>query len=264
MKIIFMGRKKYAAELIEWTLSQGVEIAAVVTDSHFPNSPTAQKASELRIPVLSMEEAENILYEPDHQIDLIVSYLFWKKIKEPLISGPSFGCINFHPALLPDWRGTAGYNMAILNKLPKWGATAHYVDSEIDTGNIIRTFKFNFDYRMETAASLEKKTQEIQVELYKSVLLDVISQGRLDSVKQDVHQGRYITRVEMEEMKEIDLIKDDIDLKIRAFWFPPYNGAFIEVEGKKYTLINDFILKQLMNKDSTANVVTSEKRLVKN
>lgn len=122
--------------------------------------------------------------------------------------------------------------MAILNKLPRWGATAHYVDSGIDTGSIIRTFKFNFDYRMETAASLEKKTQEIQVELYKSVLLDVISQGRLASVKQNAKQGRYITRVEMEEMKEIDLIKDDIDLKIRAFWFPPYNGAFIEVEGK--------------------------------
>ncbi|WP_197046709.1 methionyl-tRNA formyltransferase [Oceanobacillus salinisoli] len=253
MRIIFMGRKKYSAELLEWTMSQGIEIVAVVTDSHFSNSPTAQKASELKIPVISMEEAEEILNESNHNIDLVVSYLFWRKIKEPLISGPKYGCINFHPAILPDWRGTAGYNIAILNKLNEWGATAHYVDSEIDTGNIIRTFKFNFDYRIETAATLEKKTQEIQVELFKSVILDVMSNGRLESIKQENNQGVYISRSEMEEMKKINMEEDDIDLKIRAFWFPPYNGAYIEVKGEKYTLINEFILKQLKDKDSTSN-----------
>jgi len=57
----------------------------------------------------------------------------------------------------------------------------------------------------------------------------------------------------MESMKEIDLENDDIDLKIRAFWFPPYNGAYIEVKGNKYTLINNFILRQLIDKESIAN-----------
>jgi methionyl-tRNA formyltransferase len=253
MKIIFMGRKKYSAELLEWTIGQGFKIEAVVTDSHFPNSPTAKKALELEIPVISMEEAEKMLDHPNHNIDLVISYLFWRKIKEPLISSPKYGCINFHPAILPDWRGTAGYNIAILNKLSEWGATAHYIDNEIDTGNIIRTFKFNFDYRIETAESLERKTQEIQVELYKSILLDVLSKGNLPSLKQEKHQGRYISRAEMEEMKRINLNEDDIDLKIQSFWFPPYTGAYIEINEKKYTLINEFILKQFKDKDSTSN-----------
>jgi methionyl-tRNA formyltransferase len=253
MRIIFMGRKKYSADLLEWTLSQGIEIRAVVTDSHFLNSPTARKATELKIPVITMGDTGKILSEPNHNIDLVVSYLFWRKIKEPLISAPKYGCINFHPAILPDWRGTAGYNVAILNKLSEWGATAHYVDNEFDTGDIIRVFKFNFDYRIETAASLEKKTQEKQVELYKSVILDVMSNGRLESLKQENHQGRYISRLEMEEMKKVNLNEDDIDLKIRAFWFPPYDGAYVEIKGKKYTLVNDFILKQLVDKESTSN-----------
>jgi methionyl-tRNA formyltransferase len=253
MKIIFMGRKKYSAELLEWTVNQGIDVIAVITDSHFSNSPTTKKATELKIPVITLEEAEKILIEPNHNIDLVVSYLFWRKIKEPLISGPKYGCINFHPALLPDWRGTAGYNVAILYKLHEWGATAHYVDNDIDTGEIIRTYKFNFDYRLETAASLEKKTQEIQVELYKSVLLDVMVEGRLKSSKQEKKQGRYISRVEMEEMKKINIYEDDIDLKIRSFWFPPYNGAYIVINDKKYTLVNEFILKQLTDKDSTSN-----------
>lgn len=254
MKIIFMGKKKYSAELLEWTLKNNIEIEAVVTDSHFPNSPTAKKAKNLGIPIISMEEAESILSDEDHEIDLVISYLFWRKIKEPLISSPKFGCINFHPALLPDWRGTAGYNVAILNKLTEWGATAHYVNSNIDTGDIIRTYKFNFDYRLETAQTLERKTQEILKQLYKSVLLDIKEKGKLSSTKQSYKDGKYISRKEMETMKKIDLEKDDIDLKIRAFWFPPYDGAYLEINNQKYTLVNKFLLEKLCNNNETSNI----------
>ena len=62
---------------------------------------------------------------------------------------------------------------------------------------------------------------------------------------------------EMNAMKKLEiseLSQEDIDLKIRAFWFPPYDGAFIEVNGKKYTLVNNDILKQLQDKDATAIV----------
>lgn len=257
MKIIFMGRKKYSADLLEWTVAQGIEVALVCTDSQFPNSPTTKKANEMGIPVVSMEEAEQYVLDNPGEIDLVVSYLYWRKIRKPLIEGPKFGCINFHPAILPDWRGTAGYNMAIMNKLPEWGATAHYVDATIDTGSIIRIYKFNFDYRIETAQSLEKKTQEIQVSLYKSVLLDVREHGRLEAIPQKSEDGVYISRDQMNSMKEIDLNNldaEDIDLKIRAFWFPPYEGAFVELKGKRYTLVNNDILKQLQDKDSTAIV----------
>ena len=255
MKMIFMGRKKYSAELLEWTVNQGIEVVRVCTDSQFPDSLTMLKAKELGIPVVSMEEAEEYVINNPGDIDVVVSYLYWRKIRKPLIDGPKYGCINFHPALLPDYRGTAGYNVAILNKLPEWGATAHYVDEEIDTGSIIRIFKFDFDYRTATAQTLEEKTQTIQVELYKSVVLDVMKKGRLECVPQNKSEGIYISRQEMNDMKQVDLdsvTSDELDLKIRAFWFPPYDGANIEVDGKKYTLINSEILKSLQPKDVTS------------
>lgn len=252
MKMIFMGRKKYAAECLQWTVSQGIKVVGVVTDSHFANSPTAKKAKELGIPIFSMEEAEE--YTLTNKIDVIVSYLFWQKIRKPLIKKPIYGCINFHPALLPDWRGTAGYNIAILKKLNEWGATAHYVDESIDTGDIIKVYKFNFDYREETAYTLERKTQEIQVSLYKSVILDILKNGKLKAVKQSHNEGVYISREQMEAMKEIDIEKDDIDLKIKAFWYPPYDGAYIKINNKKYTLVNNEILKQLQDKETTSIV----------
>lgn len=257
MKIIFMGRKKYAAEMLQWTVNLGVKVAFVCTDSQFTNSPTMIKATELGIPVISMEEAEEYVEANPGDIDLVVSYLYWRKIRKPLIDGPKYGCINFHPAILPDWRGTAGYNIAILKKLPEWGATAHYVDEKFDTGSIIKVYKFNFDYRIETAYSLEKKTQNIQMELYKSTILDVLEHGTLNCKPQSMKDGVYISRKEMIEMMKIDLehiTEEDLDLKIRAFWFPPYDGAGFEVNGKFYTLVNHDILKSLQEKDSTAMV----------
>nr|WP_315023648.1 formyltransferase family protein [uncultured Aminipila sp.] len=253
LKILFMGRKKYAAQMLKWLYDQGQEIVSVVTDSHFPDSPTAAMARSLGIPVISLEESEKMVKNAPNSIDLVVSYLFWRKIKEPLISSPRLGCINFHPAILPDWKGTAGYNLAILNKLDQWGASAHYINDSIDTGDIIKVFRFSFDYRNETAQTLEEKTQKIQCDLFKSVLTDILETGEKAKITDKNIGGQYISKNQMLEMMKINPEKDDVDLKIHAFWFPPYNGAYIEINGKIYTLVDDFILKQLKAPDQTAN-----------
>lgn len=239
MKMILMGKKSYCGQVLEWSLRKNIEILGVVTNDNC----VVSIAKKYRIPVISIEQAEQLVKK--NIVDIVVSYLYWKRIREPLISGPRLGCINFHPAILPDWRGMGGYNIAILNKLEKWGATAHYVDSTIDTGNIIRIFRFDFDFREETAYSLEEKTQKIQVDLYKSVMLDILNNGRIKCEKQDSTLGTYVSKNEMEQLKKIDIEKDDIDLKIRAFWFPPYDGANIVINNQVYTLINKEILSQI-------------------
>lgn len=250
MKMLFMGRKKSAAEMLEWTLSQGIEVVGVVTDSHIPSSPTMAVAKKHGLRLMSMEEAEEEFTKDQTFADVVVSYLFWRKLKKPLISAPKFGCINFHPAILPEYRGLAGYNIAILNQLNEWGATAHYVDETIDTGAIIRVYKFHFDHRLETAFSLEKKTLRLQQDLYKSVVTDVVEKGMLDAQVQSNEGSLYINKKQMLDMMKI-LPNDDVDAKIRAFWFPPYSGAYVEINGKQYTLVNDFILNSLAGEDQT-------------
>ena len=250
MKLLFMGRKKSGAEMLEWTLSQGIEVVGVVTDSHLPSSPTMAVARKHGIPLFSMEEAEQRMEQDSEFADLVVSYLFWRKIRKPLIVGPKYRCINFHPAILPDYRGLAGYNIAILKKLPEWGATAHYVDESIDTGEIIRVYRFHFDHRFETAFSLEKKTLLLQQDLYKSVIADVLERGILEAKLQNNGDGLYINKKQMLEMMKI-MPGDDVDSKIQAFWFPPYSGAYVEINGKQYTLVNDYILNSLAGENQT-------------
>ena len=45
---------------------------------------------------------------------------------------------------------------------------------------------------------------------------------------------------------------DDVEKKIRAFWFPPYDGAYVEIKGQKYTLINRQLLEEIAPKGSTS------------
>jgi methionyl-tRNA formyltransferase len=249
MKIVFLGRKEYAAKMLSWTaIDMKQTIVGVVADGNYTDTfPLIETAKRLNVPIMSYQEIEKRIAENNAYADLIVSYLYPQKIREPLISCPKNGCINFHPALLPAWKGVGGYNIAILYKLKEWGASAHYVDEYIDTGKIIRVYRFNFDYRHETAKSLEQKTQNILWDLYKSVMADIISGSlREEDLIQNIG-GTYISKKELRAMMPVNPQIDDIDLKCRAFWFPPYSGATIELQGKKYTLVDDLILSQLKN-----------------
>jgi len=243
MNILFMGQRKPAAHALQWLLEQGHTIAAVVADTHTPNSCLVQKCEELNIPCVSQAEAEVLVSSAAEPIDLAISYLYWRKIKEPVISGPRLGCINFHPGLLPDWKGRGVHSRAILHKLGEWGVTAHYVDQDFDTGPIIRIYRFSFDYRQETVLSLVQKTQLCQFSLFQSVMTD-LGDGDAPLPAGPNEGGIYTTKRQMLDMMEIKP-GDDIDLKIRAFWRPPYRGAFIRINGREYPVINEFILRQL-------------------
>lgn len=251
-----MGRKEVSAEALRWTVERGFDVVAVMTDSHLSESPTAQVAAELKLPLHTYESASAAIVAGDLSFDLGVSLVYWRILKEPFLSHPKLGIINFHPAPLPQYKGTAGYNMAIMDELEKWAVTAHYIDNGIDTGDIIEVLEFSFDHKEATALSLERTSQQYLLALFKNTIERTRENGVLPAKSNE--GGRYICRDEMEAMKEIRPL-DDIDKKIRAFWFPPYTGAFIELEGKKYTLINSTILEALV--DPTVTGLHSAKKV---
>lgn len=179
------------------------------------------------------------------QVDLVISWLYDKKIKEPFISSPKIGCINFHPAPLPDYGGSGGCNMAILNKATEWGGTVHYIDENFDTGDIIRKKMISIDYRNETAYSLKKKTNAILYELFEEVLEEMRERGKIPGKKQDIKSGHFYRKQDVLDLMKINMETDDVDAKIQAFWFPPYEGAYIEIGGKRYTLVNEVVLNSI-------------------
>lgn len=255
--VLFMGRKPVAARALEHLLTiKNVKVVGVLTDNHLAVSPTSDVANRNGIPIFGFTDALAALKEGTLRFDLGISMLYWKKLKDEFLTVPSRGVINFHPAPLPEYKGTAGYNLAILEGRGTWAATAHYMDEEIDTGGIIRIIEFDIDQNTETAQSLEKKSQPVLLTLFKEVIDAAVRSEKTLAVTPNIG-GRYVSRAEMEAMKEIKH-GDDVARKIRAFWFPPYDGAYQVIDNKKYTLVDRSILEKLADPD-TSNLFTTHR-----
>ncbi|PCI88895.1 MAG: formyl transferase [Hyphomicrobiales bacterium] len=258
IKVLFMGRKPVAAKCLAWLIERtDVEIVGVLTDTHLSVSPTSEVARKNGIKLFDFESAAKALENGALTFDIGFSMLYWRKLKDHFLSVPPLKIINFHPAPLPEYKGTAGYNIAILEGLKEWGVTAHYVDEEIDTGEIIEISKLPVCYETETAQSLEEKCRPVLFDLFKKIANNaIVSNTILDSYPNK--GGVYISRQQMEALKEIKE-PDDINRKIRAFWFPPYEGAYIKIGGDKFTLVNQFILQSLSNPNNSSLFTTPSK-----
>lgn len=247
--IIFLGRKEGSIKALKLLIDNKFNILAVVgvsEDSSFDN-------------LKNLAEDNNILFLPKEDklyqlinskqiqdVDLVISYLYSKRIKLPLIRLGKLGCINFHPAPLPDYKSSAGYNMAILEGKKEFGASVHFINSEaFDSGPIIKVIKFPITEN-ENMMSLYEKTQKKLLELFKDTVALFQSTNKIRTYENK--GGLYLTRKQLEELKEIDLERDNINIinrKIKAFFFPPYSGAKIKVKGQYLTLINEEMLKFL-------------------
>ena len=243
-KLLFMGRKKVSSRLLRYLFSdKNIDIVGVLIDDCLKGSDVEKVANELNIPLFTYEEAIEQVKSGELFYDLGISVLYWKRLKDELLTTPCKGVINFHPAPLPEYKGTGGYNLAILESKTSWAVTAHYMNEGIDTGSIIECKEFPINLESETVASLEKKSMNAIEELAKNIINKAVKEeSYLPSVENK--GGRYISRTEMESLKEV-VLGDDVDRKIRAFWYPPYNGAYIEINNKKYTLINQDILDDI-------------------
>ena len=251
MKILFMGRKQVSANLLRFLTKQDhIEIVGVLTDSHLQGSPTTAAAQELGLPLYTFDTALEAMREGRLKYDLGLSVLYWRKLRDEFLSIPILGTINFHPALLPEYKGTGGYNLAIMDELNEWGNTAHYVDASIDTGEIIEVDRFPIEAETETAQSLERKTMQALEDFARRIITRAIESKTKLPTTPNIG-GRYVSRDEMEAMKQIR-DGDDVEKKIRAFWFPPYDGAYVEIKGQKYTLINRQLLGEIAPKGSTS------------
>lgn len=199
------------------------------------------------IPILSEKDIINKYQSGPYDVDYILSF-YWKRVPKEILNIAGKGCINFHPGPLPEARGS-GYHIAILENWVYFGVTAHYMDENFDTGDIIECRHFPIDSQI-VNKDLVRVTHEQLAILFRDVMEQILEGKTLKRKKQ--LQGNYYSIQKIEESK---LIKDsdeeeDISKKIKAFWNPPYNGAQIVIKDKRYTVIDEDILQWIYEKIS--------------
>lgn len=244
MRVVFLAKgKRSAASALDWLVSEGADVAAVVA-----SEPDALTRDEQRVDLVAERRglplvSERELYSsPPADVDLVISFLYWKRIREPLLSLGRVGCLNFHPAPLPDLRGVGGYNVAILDGLDEWGVSAHFVDEQIDTGDLVEVERFPIDPDTATALSLDLLTQPRLFELFRRVMDRLLAGEELPRTPQG--QGRYVSFEEFQELRRVRP-GDDVGRKLRAFWYPPHPGAVVELDGRELTLVDARLLAEV-------------------
>jgi methionyl-tRNA formyltransferase len=249
-----MGKcKRSAARALQWLVEQGADVAAVVASE--PDRWTREEqrldlvAERHRLPLVGGEELHAA---PPGNVDVVISFLYWKRIREPLLSLGRVGCLNFHPAPLPDLRGLGGYNVAILEGRPEWGVSCHFVDEDFDTGDLVEVVRFPIDESSETAFSLDLRSQERLFELFNWVMAKVIAGEELPREPQG--PGRYVDRAEFEALRVVRP-GDDLDRKLRAFWYPPHPGAVLDVDGRALTLVDEALLAEVADSYRDAGMI---------
>ncbi|MGH2803338.1 MAG: formyl transferase, partial [Thermoleophilaceae bacterium] len=102
--------------------------------------------------------------------------------------------------------------------------------------------RFPIDPARETAFSLDLASQERLLGLFERVMERLLAGEELPRVPQG--DGRYVTREELERLRTVRP-GDDLERKLRAFWYPPYPGAVLEVDGRRLTLVDDRLLGEV-------------------
>ena len=216
MKILFMGTPDFALFSLKALYESGEEIAAVITQPDRPVGrgyvmtppPVKRWALEKNIPVyqpstLRDEEFASLLAEIDPELIVVVA--FGKILPKNVLDYPRHGCINVHGSLLPEYRGAAPMQRAIIDGKKVTGITTMYMAEGLDTGDMLIKSELpilpddNFEDIHDKLGELGAQT------LIKTV--EAIKNGTLKPEAQDSSLSTYAAKIEKSDCL-IDFTKD--------------------------------------------------------
>lgn len=241
MKIVFMGTPEFAVASLDKLIKEGFEIGAVVTAPDKPagrgmklsQSAVKKYAEEKGLPILQpakLKAPEFVKELQAVQADLFVVVAF-RMLPEVVWNMPPLGTINLHGSLLPQYRGAAPINWAIINGETQTGVTTFKLKHEIDTGDILLSQEIEIAPD-EDAGSLHDRMMVIGADLLAKTLHELEAGKLKEQPQPPAADSKHAPKLFTETCR-IDWHRsvDDIYNLIRGL--SPYPGAFTYLDGKK-------------------------------
>jgi methionyl-tRNA formyltransferase len=241
MRVLYLTNNLLGRDILKWLLDNNkCEVVGLVIH---PDSKAKYKKEILDIYpgdddsiILGNELHNEVNIEKIKKmnVDLGISISFDYLIRKEVFNLPGKGCVNLHTAYLPYNRGQYPNVWAIVENTPA-GITLHKIDDKIDTGEIISQVEVPIE-PYDTGLSLFNKLQAGAFELFRDSW-ELLEADKIEHTDQRNLEGTYHRTKDVENIDEIDLEKKYraqylIDV-LRARSFPPYDGAYFMINGKK-------------------------------
>ena len=271
-KIIFMGTAQFAIPCLDNIKKNKFNLIAVVTS---PDKPAGRglKISESPVKEYAKKNQLNLLQPVNlkdsnfiNQIrrlkpDLIVVVAF-RMLPEILWSIPTFGSINVHASLLPNYRGAAPINWAIINGEKQTGVTTFFINDRIDTGDVIGQSKIDIN-KNENAGELHNSLMRLGADLLIKSIDKIFSSKENISTKQlEVKNLKAAPKLNKTNCK-INWQDSCINIHNKIRGLSPYPGArsVLDNLNKKIKVIvykSDYI-KEVHNHNSGSIYIEKDK-----
>lgn len=241
LRIIFMGTPDFAVPSLKKLCDNGYTPIAVYTQPDRINGrgkkitppPVKALAMEKNIPVYqpeTLKTEEEIERIREMKPDLLVVIAYGRILPKALLDIPAYGAINVHGSLLPEYRGAAPIQRAIIDGKKETGTTIMKLDAGMDTGDMLVQKKMPIGPHM-TAGELFDALSLDGADLLLQVL-DNLPEYMAGAVPQDASKATYAEKI-TKPMGRIDWTKDAVTLDALIRGMYPNPGTFTFFRGKR-------------------------------
>ena len=245
-RIVFMGTPEFAVPSLRALLNNGENVVAVVTQPDRAKGrgrkvmppPVKELALQAAIPVLQPQSIRGDAFYALLETftpDIIVLTAYGKILPPEIITLPPAGTINVHGSILPQYRGAAPIQWALIRGESETGVTIMQMDEGVDTGDILLQEKIPIAPD-DTAGTLSVKLAELGgAALAKA--LDLLRQDRLYPVKQDIKQASYAPLLKKED-GWLDWTQSASQISGLIRGMDPWPTAYTTLSGKRLRLFS--------------------------
>ncbi len=255
LRIVFMGTPDFAVTILEHLVTNNYTIAGVITAVDKPagrgrklnQSAVKKYALSQNLPVLQpknlkSEEFQAELKDLNANLQIVVAF---RMLPKSVWAMPKYGTFNLHASLLPEYRGAAPINWAIMNGESKTGVTTFFIDDKIDTGEIILQNETSIR-EDETVGELHDKLMHLGASLVKETV-ELIAKGDVKTTKQPELEEKSAYKLYPHNCK-IDWSKPLNDIYNHIRGLNPYPAAWTtirnneeEISAKIYKVSKEFL-----------------------
>lgn len=234
LKVVFLGTPEFAKTALEAIHQSHHEVLGVVTvadkasgrGQKINQSPVKVFAAENNIPVFQPEKLRNPefleeLKKLDADVFVVVAFRMMPKV---LFEMPRMGTFNLHASLLPDYRGAAPINYAVINGEEKTGATTFFINEKIDEGNILLQEEIPV-LENENAGSLHDRLMEMGSKLVVKTLDGLAENSIIEKPQPEVEHPKNAYKIFKEDTR-IDWTKNSKEVHQFILGMSPYPAAF--------------------------------------